>query len=284
VLGRDFTLLKVGGGAVDTSRIEQAFQELGVPIDVVEISDEHLASLLERRLFILRPDLHVAWRGNEPPGDPGRLAATAVGLTGRLPARERAPEARPRERGDMGDDEASKVEIKEILHRYCRAVDRADRELFRSIYHPDAIEHHGNFEGLGLDFVDVALGRAGGVELWQHHLTTINIDVDGDVAYSEAYYISSSVFLPDADGNREMWDLFGRYVDRFERRQGEWKIAERLCVRDFRHDRVIGPPLSKENHIQGTKDSSDPSYWPGFSKNPVTATTSAAGRQGAIHE
>ncbi|HVX23175.1 MAG TPA: nuclear transport factor 2 family protein [Acidimicrobiales bacterium] len=171
----------------------------------------------------------------------------------------------------MGDDEAAKVEIREVLSRYCRAVDRRDRELFRSIYHPDAIEHHGSFEGLGLDFVDVAIDRAAGVDLWQHHLTTINIDVDGDVAYSEAYYISSSVFPPDDEGNREMWDLFGRYVDRFERRDGEWKIAERLCVRDFRHDRLVGPPLSKENHIQGTKDMTDPSYRPGFARQPEAA-------------
>lgn len=98
MLGRDFTLLKVGGGACNTSRIEQAFQALGVPIDIVEIPDEHLASLLKRRLFVLRPDLHVAWRGNEPPGDPGRLAATAVGLTERLPARERGARPHPSER------------------------------------------------------------------------------------------------------------------------------------------------------------------------------------------
>jgi len=101
-LGQDFTLLKVGSRAINTSRIKQAFEELGVPIDVVEIPDEHLASLLERRLFILRPDLHVAWRGNEPPGDPGRLAATAVGLTGRLPARERGARTASERKGRHG--------------------------------------------------------------------------------------------------------------------------------------------------------------------------------------
>jgi hypothetical protein len=170
----------------------------------------------------------------------------------------------------VSSGEDAKVAIREMLHRYCRAVDRGDRELFRSIYHPDAIEHHGKFEGLGLDFVDYALDRVAAVELWQHHPTTINIDVVGDTAYSEAYYMSSSVFFPDEQGNREMWDLFGRYIDRFEYRNGEWRIAERMCVRDFRHDRIIGPPLSKEVHIQGTKDTKDPSYWPNFFRNPVT--------------
>ncbi|HVX23176.1 MAG TPA: FAD-dependent monooxygenase [Acidimicrobiales bacterium] len=82
VLGRDFTLLKVGADAVETGPLEQAFAELGVPVDVVEIRDGHLAQLLERRLFVLRPDLHVAWRGDGAPTDPVRVAAVVTGHRG----------------------------------------------------------------------------------------------------------------------------------------------------------------------------------------------------------
>ncbi len=42
-----------------------------------------------------------------------------------------------------------KQEIHEVMMRYCRAIDRMDEELLRSVYHPDAIDNHGLFNGAG---------------------------------------------------------------------------------------------------------------------------------------
>jgi hypothetical protein len=64
---------------VDASPLERAFAEIGAPLQVMEISDETPRAIYGRDLLLLRPDLHVAWRGNALPDDPAELAATATG-------------------------------------------------------------------------------------------------------------------------------------------------------------------------------------------------------------
>jgi 2-polyprenyl-6-methoxyphenol hydroxylase-like FAD-dependent oxidoreductase len=74
-----YTLLRLGGTGVDGTPLERAFAELGAPLQVMEISDETPRAIYGRDLLLLRPDLHVAWRGNALPDDPAELAATATG-------------------------------------------------------------------------------------------------------------------------------------------------------------------------------------------------------------
>jgi len=68
--GRDFTLVRLGADAPDTSLFESAFASHGVPLSVASLSDPEIATLYERRLVLVRPDGHVAWRGDAPPSDP----------------------------------------------------------------------------------------------------------------------------------------------------------------------------------------------------------------------
>ncbi|MYE13146.1 MAG: FAD-monooxygenase [Gammaproteobacteria bacterium] len=72
-LGRAFTLLSFGGGPC--LPIEEASRKVGLPLSVVHIEDPHAASLYERRLVLVRPDQHVAWRGN---ADPTPAEATLI--------------------------------------------------------------------------------------------------------------------------------------------------------------------------------------------------------------
>lgn len=66
--GRGFTLLDFDDAA--TSEFETAAQELGMPLQVVNVDDEHAASLYEKSLVLVRPDQIVAWRGDlEPAAD-----------------------------------------------------------------------------------------------------------------------------------------------------------------------------------------------------------------------
>ena len=81
LFGRAFALLDFGQGSV--SALVDAARRRGVPIEVHPIDDAEIARLYERRLVLVRPDGHVAWRGDAPPGDPGRLIDT---ITGRGPA------------------------------------------------------------------------------------------------------------------------------------------------------------------------------------------------------
>jgi len=123
--------------------------------------------------------------------------------------------------------------IRDVLARYCRGVDREDAESLEVVYHDDALDSHGEFVGGPKDFVPWAFGKArGSVRTIQHSLGTIVIDLQGDVAYTEAYFSAPSVTLDDPP---ELVTLIGRYVDRFERRNGEWRIARRVVVKDARN-------------------------------------------------
>jgi len=77
-LGRDFTLLRFDSG-IDTRPIEVAARRRGVPLSVVDVSSDEARNLYARDLTLVRPDHHVAWRGNALPGDIDALLARAVG-------------------------------------------------------------------------------------------------------------------------------------------------------------------------------------------------------------
>jgi hypothetical protein len=67
--GRAFTLVRFGGGAPDGGAIAAAAAARGVPLRTVTIEESGPAALYERKLVLVRPDGHVAWRGNREPAD-----------------------------------------------------------------------------------------------------------------------------------------------------------------------------------------------------------------------
>jgi ketosteroid isomerase-like protein len=155
-----------------------------------------------------------------------------------------------------------KQAIRECLANYCRAVDRLDRELLLSCYHEDAMDDHGVFVGDREAFADWALGlHARAQNATQHIITNHTCELDGDAAHTETYWLFASM-------NRQGAALTlsgGRYIDRFERRNGRWAIALRKVVGDWRG--VPGeawlPPQIAEALNSGarpTRDRTDPSY------------------------
>jgi 2-polyprenyl-6-methoxyphenol hydroxylase-like FAD-dependent oxidoreductase len=78
-LGDGYTLLCLGGTRVDTAPLEQAFAALGAPFAVMTVSDQRPREIYGDDLLLLRPDLHIAWRGNRLPDRPEHLAAIATG-------------------------------------------------------------------------------------------------------------------------------------------------------------------------------------------------------------
>ena len=77
LFGVGFTLLRFRD--VDVTDFVDAAQGRGVPLEIVDIEDEHARRLYERDLVLIRPDQHVAWRGNSPPGDPAGLLDKITG-------------------------------------------------------------------------------------------------------------------------------------------------------------------------------------------------------------
>lgn len=155
-----------------------------------------------------------------------------------------------------------KQAIREVIARYSRGVDRQDRELLLSCYHPDAIDDHGAFVGGPEDFWDW-LGPSHVDHFRTHqHITTNHLcELDGDVAHAETYWMFAG---KTAHGDH--LGLFGgRYIDRMERRAGRWAIAARKCVLEWWGtpvDGMVTPEWIAAYAAGGrvAKDSSDCSY------------------------
>jgi hypothetical protein len=125
---------------------------------------------------------------------------------------------------------SSRLEIEQVLYRYCRGVDRGDRAMISSVYHPGAQDAHGPWEGEGKDFADFLVPAMDAVNLiGQHHITNKLIEVRGTEARAESYFFA---FHAIADGPRHVF-IGGRYLDQFERREGNWKIADRRVLIDI---------------------------------------------------
>jgi len=74
-----YVLLRLGRSPTDTSGLEQAFGERRAPFQVLSITDAAARDVYGRDFILLRPDLHVAWRGNAPPPDPMGLVSRVTG-------------------------------------------------------------------------------------------------------------------------------------------------------------------------------------------------------------
>jgi hypothetical protein len=78
-IGRGYTLLRLGRSKENSSGLENAMRAHGAPFEVLDIPDQAARDLYGFDLILLRPDLHVAWRGNRAPAAPHRLAALVTG-------------------------------------------------------------------------------------------------------------------------------------------------------------------------------------------------------------
>lgn len=156
----------------------------------------------------------------------------------------------------------AKQKIYEALVKYCRGVDRLDPDLIRSVYHPGANDNHGGFNGPVEEFVDWVLGNhMGKVEVCSHYVSNVLIEVDGDVAHSESYIIA----YHRKSTNGLTYDMagWGRCLDRFELRDGEWRIADRVVMYDKgRMDPVPSEwgGAMTEDLVRGARDRTDLSY------------------------
>ncbi|HWK13926.1 MAG TPA: nuclear transport factor 2 family protein [Rhizobiaceae bacterium] len=151
-----------------------------------------------------------------------------------------------------------RLEIQDCINRYPRGLDRHDDDFLASVFWPDAVDNHGAWVGERDAFVewanhachDAFSGHA-------HNLTSHTCEIDGDTAHAETYVI---FVLRQREGtNVEIGG--GRYVDRLEKRDGEWRIALRRLAMDWRIDADGGRWFKdKRPYPPGTWDRTDISY------------------------
>jgi ketosteroid isomerase-like protein len=120
---------------------------------------------------------------------------------------------------------ADRQAILDCIYRYARGVDRDDIDLVASAYHDDAVDDHGFYVGSGRGLGEWVFVRHKESPASQHHITNHMAEIDGDTAHAETYFFSINR-SPDDTASLAT----GRYVDRFERRNGEWRIAVRIVI------------------------------------------------------
>jgi hypothetical protein len=152
-----------------------------------------------------------------------------------------------------------KQEIHDALMRYARGVDRCDPDLMRSVYHPDAFDHHGPFQGNGWEFVEQFIPSSRETSTFTQHLIgNLLIEVEGDRAHSEAYFVA---YVGRIEEGEELIGAFGgRYVDQWERRNDRWGVSHREVEHEWsRGDAVGSDPfeLSKETFAQPVRGRED---------------------------
>ncbi len=152
--------------------------------------------------------------------------------------------------------------IRDCLANYCRAIDRMDRELLLTVYHPDAVDDHGIFLADREGFADEAFGfHQQHQHSTQHIITNHTCELEGDVAHTETYWM----FAAMNKAGSPLSLTGGRYIDRFEKRDGRWAIAARLCMSDWHGQpgpSAVAPELRAILNSGGTpsRDRNDPSY------------------------
>lgn len=131
--------------------------------------------------------------------------------------------------------------IRRVIQNYCRGIDRLDRELLASSFHPHArVVIEGWFEGLVPELVDFVIDAHIGFQATSHHVTSVTAELRGDHAVSEAYVHASLRPAPE-DGAWSELVYRGRYLDRLTKRAGCWAIDHRLLVCDLFSRYAVDP-------------------------------------------
>ncbi|WP_026622545.1 hypothetical protein M728_005549 (plasmid) [Ensifer sp. WSM1721] len=134
--------------------------------------------------------------------------------------------------------------IRDCLYRYCRGVDRADEAALRSSYWPDAHDSHGAYSGSAEGFIEFALGVLKTEPRNIHQITNVLIEFIGPAEAAVESYFTARQRGPDGARTIRQVLLCGRYCDLFQKREGEWRIAERTVVYDWLEEQT--PPAASE--------------------------------------
>ena len=173
---------------------------------------------------------------------------------------------------------SAKQEIRDLLCRYCRSLDRMDRSLADSLWHADAtVDYVGVYQGSATGFLDWVWSIHAGLQTHSHQITNVLCDVDGDTATSEAYVTVVLWGEPDDTNHQAEIISRGRYLDRWSRRDGRWAIGERVHVSDMQSHRRV--PRGHRDP-GSTRDGLDLSYQTlAPKKEPAIRSTAHKGRQ-----
>lgn len=170
-----------------------------------------------------------------------------------------------------------RLEIQDVIYRWCRGIDRMDIDLIREVYHPEGVAYHGPSPRTLDELIAWIEERQPSITHSLHQAANIRIQFTGpDTALVETYMVSRQRFADSAKetriailGEEEASkpgilhvEGGGRYVDRFERRNGRWAVLKRTVIveglvpirlTEYYKPDPTWPPLAR-------RDRDDPSY------------------------
>lgn len=154
-----------------------------------------------------------------------------------------------------------KQALHELVLTYCRACDRRDFVLLRSLYHDDALDDHGSmFRGSADEFLAWLPPVLANFEATVHSITNALFVVKAHSAQGELYSVAYHRTHPP-----QARDILigGRYLDHYERRAGVWKFLRRSLALDSCRVAAVDAAAYREfaaGAPPGRTDAEDPSY------------------------
>jgi len=137
----------------------------------------------------------------------------------------------------------AREQIRDILHQYCKGIDRRDWKLVRSCFADDHVHSHGDFSGSADEFVGFASEILSIIPATHHSISNVHFAFadGGNSADTEANFVAYHLIeagheegTPVPTGGKATdWIVAGRYCDRFEKRDGKWIIVRRQAVHDW---------------------------------------------------
>lgn len=165
---------------------------------------------------------------------------------------------------------AARAAIADVIAVYCHAIDRRRWGLMDRLFHDDATYSFGPINGTWREFVAIARSMIDPLPSTHHQLGQTAFEIDGDEARTETYMTATHLVPADAaadgvfPGRGQAYEVViaGRYVDRFERRSGQWRIADRVGIIDWRRELSL-----VDGDSQAAPNSPDPASAISFSVN-----------------
>ena len=150
-----------------------------------------------------------------------------------------------------------RLEIHDLVLRYCRAVDRLHFDDIRAVYTDDAVDHHTGFTGTADEYVAWLREVLPRLQGTQHIVGNHLCEVAGDEAVAETY--GTAVHWASAgDDPRRNFTTGLRYVDHLVRTPHGWRIRERFAVREWTHSDADIRIEPEADGPRGRRDGTDP--------------------------
>ena len=156
----------------------------------------------------------------------------------------------------------ARAQIYDVLMQYMRGVDRRNMDLVRAAYHPDATQTNPYLApgewGSVEELITLMNRNAVHIPMSMHFLANVVYEFAGDdIAIVESYLMA---YQTHREARGEGFRQTGsRYLDRFERRHGNWKIAKRVLPLSFiRPLAPAGDQILFTNPVLSTRDTDDP--------------------------